>query len=94
MRLPIDMDDIGKLANELRNNGFDAREGWLDGQLGLIVGPQGLDPQRLPPDTKRLFLPLWEINDPVNKELVESRDFHKLYDSRSPNWSVSLLLSA
>jgi hypothetical protein len=94
MRLPMDMDDIGKLVNELRCNGFDASKGLLNGYLGLLVGPKGLDTKRLPRDTKTIFFPLWEINDPANKQLVQSRDFHTLYESRPPNWRVSLLLSA
>jgi hypothetical protein len=59
----------------------------FDGQVGVLVGPKGLDPKRMPPETKSLFFPLWELNDPANQEMVVERKFHDICASRLPDWT-------
>jgi TIR domain-containing protein len=83
---PIHMDDLGKFAKTLQAEGFDATVSLVNGQLGLDVGPNGLDPSRLSPDTRAIFLPLWEINHPQNRDLVERRDFHAIGELRPSDW--------
>ncbi len=85
-RLPIHMDDLDTFAQQLQNEGFDARANVFNGQVGLIVGPKGLDPKRMPPDTAGLFFPLWELNYKANMPLVEARNFHDLFANRPPDW--------
>ncbi len=86
VRFPIHMDDLKDFADTLKQEGFDAEVNLFNGQLGLIVGPKGLDRRRLAPDTRGLFLPLWEINDPKNRELVVWRDFHAIVEFRPTDW--------
>jgi hypothetical protein len=83
---PIHMDDLKDFADRLKREGFDAEVNLFNGQLGLIVGPKGLDERRLPPDTRGLFLPLWEINHPKNRGLVMNRDFHAIVEFRPSDW--------
>jgi hypothetical protein len=89
MDFPIHMDDLGAFVTELRRKGFDARTDLFNGQVGLIVGPNGLDPKRLPPDTAGLFFPLWELNYNPNRALVEARKFHEIFESRPSGWKFN-----
>jgi hypothetical protein len=84
--LPINMDDLEQLAERLRREDFDARTDVFDGQVGLIVGPAGLELKRLPPGQTGLFLPLWELNHPANRPLVAAKQFHEIRDRRPANW--------
>jgi hypothetical protein len=88
MNLPIHMDDLGDFVAVLRIDGFDAREDLFNGQVGLIVGPRGLDTKRMPPNTAALFFPLWELNYTGNRMLVETRHFHDIFESRPSDWRV------
>lgn len=60
----------------LRTEGFEARDDLFRGQRGVLVGPGGLDSQRMPPHAAALFFPLWELNDPANRAALDARDFH------------------
>jgi hypothetical protein len=86
MNFPIHMNDLGAFVARLRSEGFDARTDLFNGQVGLIVGPNGLDPRRMPPETAGLFFPLWELNYVPNRALVEARDFHGIFENRPPDW--------
>lgn len=89
MNFPIHMDDLGAFVARLRSEGFDARTDLFNGQVGLIVGPNGLDPKRMPPETAGLFFPLWELNYTPNRALVEARKFHEIFESRPLNWEFN-----
>src|ERR1039457_394008 len=89
MTFPLRMDDLGPFVAALRSEGFDARADLFNGQVGLIVGPNGLDPNRMPPDTAGLFFPLWELNYTPNRALVEARRFHDIFENRSPDWQLN-----
>jgi hypothetical protein len=89
MNFPIHISDLDALVADLRKEGFDARSDIFNGQVGLIVGPVGLDPRRLPPDTAALFFPLWEINFMPNRELIERRRFHEVFENRPADWQLS-----
>jgi hypothetical protein len=60
------MDQEKVFAQQLEREGFDARGDLFNGQIGVIVGPKGLDLTRMPPDEIGIFFPLWEINAPEN----------------------------
>src|ERR1017187_4595582 len=84
---PIYGEDVGAFARELRSEGFDARRIVLfDEQIGLMVGPKGLDPQRMPPGEEMLFFPLWELNYEANRPLVAARRFHEIVEHRPPEY--------
>ena len=89
MNFPIHMDDLGGFVARLRSEGFDARIDLFNAQVGLIVGPNGLDPKRLPPDTAGLFFPLWELNYRANRDLVAAFRFHEIFDNRPPDWKFN-----
>jgi len=89
MNFPIHMDDLGDFVASLRNEGFDARFDLFNGQVGVIVGPCGLDTKRMPPDTAAFFFPLWELNYLPNRPLVESRRFHDIFEGRPPDWQFT-----
>lgn len=89
MTFPIHMKDLGTLVARLRGEGFDARTDLFNGQVGLIVGPNGLDPKRMPPDTAGLFFPLWELNYVPNRALVEARKFHEIFEHRPTDWKFN-----
>lgn len=86
MTFPIHMNDLEAFVAQLRREGFDARTDLFNGQVGLIVGPHGLDPKRMPPDTAGLFFPLWELNYTGNRPLVEARKFHEIFENRPSDW--------
>ena len=90
MTFPIHMDDLGAFVARLRSEGFDARTDLFNGQVGLIVGPNGLDSKRMPPETAGLFFPLWELNYVPNRPLVEARMFHEIFERRPPNWKFNI----
>lgn len=89
MNFPIHMDQLGALVARLRSEGFDARADLFNGQVGLIVGPNGLDPKRMPPETAGLFFPLWELNYNPNRALVDARRFHEVFESRPSGWKFN-----
>jgi hypothetical protein len=89
MTFPIQMNDLGTLVAHLRREGFDARTDLFNGQVGLIVGPNGLDPKRMPPETAGLFFPLRELNSVPNRALVEARKFHEIFENRPPDWKFN-----
>jgi hypothetical protein len=89
MTAPIHMDDLGPFVANLRSEGFDARTDLFNGQVGLIVGPGGLDPKRMPPNTAGLFFPLWELNYAPNRPLVKARKFHDIFESRPTDWQFN-----
>src|SRR5260370_6682399 len=86
MNFPIHMDDLGTFVTLLRTEGFDARTDLFNGQVGLIVGPNGLDHKRMPPQIVGLFFPLWELNYKGNRSLVEARKFHYIFYNRPTDW--------
>jgi hypothetical protein len=82
------------LETVVRNSqgeGFDARVEHFNGQDGMRVGPKGLDPTRLKPGEKALFLPLWEINAPENSGLIVERNFHSIVENRRPDRKLNPL---
>ena len=89
MKFPIHMHDLGAFVAELRSEGFDARTDLFNGQVGLIVGPTGLDRARMPPETAGLFLPLWELNYTPNRPLVQARRFHDIHENRPSDWQFN-----
>lgn len=62
------------------------RANQFNGQVGLIVGPRGLDATRMGPEEAGLFLPLWELNHPDNCRLVVARRFQDIRDGRPADW--------
>jgi hypothetical protein len=89
MNFPIHMDDLGPFVAVLRSEGFDARNDLFNGQVGLIVGPKGLDSKRMPSDIVAFFFPLWELNYVPNRPLVEGRKFHDIFESRPSDWKFN-----
>jgi hypothetical protein len=85
-KFPIHMDDLGRFAGQLRTEKFDARTDLVNGQVGLIVGPIGLDPKRMPKETAGLFFPLWELNHEANRPIVDARNFHGICEARPSGW--------
>jgi hypothetical protein len=73
-------------VNQLRDEGFDAAGDVYNGQAGIIVGPEGLDRKRMPPNEIGIFFPLWELNYGANRPLVEERRFHDIVESRPKDW--------
>ena len=86
----MDVYNFGDFVKDLNAEGFDARSDIFNGQVGVIVGPKGLDPKRLPPDEIGIFFPLWELNDPTNFGFVTNRQFHDIVDQRKPGWTPFL----
>lgn len=89
MNFPIHMKDLGALVARLRSEGFDARTDLFNGQVGLVIGPNGLNPKRMPPDAVGLFFPLWELNYVPNRELVERHKFHEIFEARPQGWKFN-----
>jgi hypothetical protein len=83
---PIFMDRLEEFVKQLRSEGFDARTDLFNGQIGVIVGPKGLDPKRMPPDEVGFFLPLWELNYEGIRELVARREFNEIVENRPQGW--------
>jgi hypothetical protein len=83
----MDIHNCGEFIKQLRSEGFDARSDVFNGQVGVIVGPKGLDARRMPPDEIGIFHPLWELNDPANQRLVFERRFHDIAEKRQPGWT-------
>jgi hypothetical protein len=86
---PINIFDVQDFAKRLESEGFDARTDLYNGQVGLIVGPKGLDLNRMPPDTMGLFFPLWELNHTTNRPLVGARRFHDIFEHRPKYWAFN-----
>lgn len=80
------MDQEKVFAQQLEREGFDARGDLFNGQIGVIVGPKGLDLTRMPPGEIGIFLPLWEINAPENQALIAERKFQDIFENRPPDW--------
>jgi hypothetical protein len=89
MNFPISMYNLYRFAEELQAEGFDAYENFFNGQVGLVVGPTGLDPERLPSGQIGFFLPLWEINAQTNRLMIARRQFHDLVESRPKGWEFN-----
>lgn len=83
----MDIFNFGDFVKQLQAEGFDARGNVFNGQVGVIVGPKGLDMDRMPPNEIGIFHPLWELNDPANHRLVAERRFHDIVDKRRPSWT-------
>jgi hypothetical protein len=91
--MSITHDNVGEFANLLQQEGFDARHEMLDAQdrngvpianrNGVTIGPKGLDQARWPPDTKAIFFPVAELNEPANVSAVERRDFLGIFERRN-----------
>jgi hypothetical protein len=90
VELEMNIFNYGHFVKQLKAEGFDARGDVFNGQVGVIVGPKGLDPKRLPPNEIGVFFPLWELNDPVNREFVTKRKFHDIVEHRRPGWTPFL----
>jgi TIR domain len=88
-QFPISIQTVADFAKQLSAEGFDARSDLFNGQVGLIVGPKGLEMDRVPPDEIGLFLPLWELNHVSNRELVIDRRFHDLVERRPAGWTYN-----
>jgi hypothetical protein len=85
-QFPISALATGVFVNELRGEGFDAAGDVHNGQVGIIVGPRGLDRKRMPENEIGIFFPLWELNYEGSRPLVEARRFHDLVESRPRDW--------
>lgn len=85
-QFPISALAMDGFVKQLRNEGFDVRGDVYNGQVGIIIGPKGLDPKRMPPDEIGIFFPLWELNHESNRPLVEARRFHEIVESRPQDW--------
>ena len=77
---------LTRFIEELKRENFDACEGEIDGQKGLLLGPKGLDPVRTVRGTEALFFPNWELNDPANNQRIEHREFHDIVENRPSDW--------
>lgn len=88
-QFPISALAMDGFLKHLRREGFDARGDVYNGQVGIIVGPGGLDPKRMPPDEIGIFFPLWELNHESNRPLIEARRFHEIVESRPENWQYN-----
>jgi hypothetical protein len=86
---PIHMNALGRFVSDLRREGFDARSDLFNGQVGLIVGPKGLDGNRMKPGDAAFFLPLWELNFEANRSLVAERRFHDIVEARPSDWEFN-----
>lgn len=86
LEFPLNHERLGQLAAQLRSEGFEAQGDLYNGWPGLLIGPKGLDSERVPSGLKALFFPLWELNTPANRSLVAARRFHDLYDNRPADW--------
>lgn len=86
---PIHMNALGAFVKDLKNEGFDARSDLFNGQVGLIVGPKGLEPERMNPGEAALFFPLWELNYEANRPLVAARRFHDIVKNRPSDWQFN-----
>ena len=86
---PIHTGSLGRFADQLWREGFDASTDLFNGQVGLIVGPKGLDERRLPPEMAGLFFPLWEVNYQENRPYVEARRFHDIFENRPKDWTFN-----
>ena len=80
---------LALLAEQLRREGFEARDDIFAGQSGLLLGPKGLDPARMTEDQTTLFFPNWEWTDPANQERVAAREFHEIFENRPSDWKLS-----
>lgn len=86
---PIYDRQLGRFADQLKSEGFDARTDIFNGQLGLIVGPGGLDARRMLHNEAALFFPLWELNCEANRPLVVERRFHDIVEHRPKDWQYN-----
>ena len=84
---PIDIHNVETFAQELRAEGFDACADQYDGQVGLLVGPAGLNTERLPTGELAFFLPLWEVNASMNRPMIADRQFHCVVERRPEGWT-------
>jgi hypothetical protein len=84
-RVCMDIFTFGAFVKQLQAEGFDATGDVFSGQVGVIVGPKGLDSMRLQPNESGIFFPLWELND--QRELVSKRQFHEIVANRPPDWT-------
>jgi hypothetical protein len=87
-QFPISMNSVAAFVTLLGDEGFDARCDLFNGQVGVIVGPEGLDSSRMPPETQGLLFPLWELNQRANRALVVERRFHDMFERRTPDWQL------
>ena len=83
---PISAFRVDAFVKQLCAEGFGAQSNLFNGQVGVLVGPQGLDTKRMPPDAAAFFFPLWELNHDSNRALVEDRRFHEIFESRPSDW--------
>jgi hypothetical protein len=72
-------EDVKSFAGQLREEGIDAHE-WgesIPSGGGILIGivVKGLG-----------FFPVWELNEPANKELLAARDFAGIKANRDPDW--------
>jgi hypothetical protein len=77
MEFPLFDHNLYEFAQQLRTEGFDARAEVLNDQVGLAVGPKGLDTNRLRPGEVELFLTLSEINDPANRVVDRRKEISR-----------------
>ena len=85
-QFPISALATGVFVNQLKGEGFDAAGDVYNGQVGIIVGPKGLDRNRMPHNETGIFFPLWELNYWTNRPVVEERRFHDIVEVRPKDW--------
>lgn len=74
----IPEDDLGQFAKELQEEGYDAAAVFCSGRPGLqVTVGKGVAADKSP-----VFLPLWELNLPANRRLVQERRFEEIWDGR------------
>ena len=72
------LDDLARVAEDLRRSSIDAVYTILGGPHGALEGLEiGED-----------FFPLWELSLPENWAALERADFAAIKARRAPDWSV------
>jgi len=74
----LQLDDLARVAEELRGLGVDVCHDFVYGPHG------GLEGLTVAED----FFPLWELNLPENLESLQRADFPAIQARRGPDWSV------
>jgi hypothetical protein len=74
----ICVDDLGQVAEQLRERGIDADYLFLYGAHGCIEGLNVGDD----------FFPLWELSQEENLKSLENADFAAIKQRRAADWSA------
>jgi hypothetical protein len=72
------LDDLGRVAEDLRKQGIDAVHDFLYNTHGCIEGL----------DVGDDFFPLWELSIPDNLDSLAIGDFRAILKRRGPDWTI------